>query len=76
MKLFATKSVVDTIQKLEKKPSYSDLRLLFYEYIRKHPGFQDWDSASKLSNVSPIPHIKMRLRGKGGYRVYYVLIIK
>lgn len=76
MELFATQSVVDTIKKLEKKPSYSDLRLLFYDYICKHPSFQDWDSSARLSNMSPIPHIRIRLGGRGGYRVYYVLILK
>jgi len=76
MELFATQSVVDTIKKLEKKPSYSDLRLLFYDYICKHPSFQNWDSSARLRNMSPIHHIRIRLGGRGGYRVYYVLNLK
>lgn len=26
--------------------------------------------------MSPIPHIRIRLGGAGGYRVYYILILK
>lgn len=77
MNFFCTDRVKTDIEKLEKKPSYSNLRLLFYEYLVSHSKPQDWKSGSRLCLDNENFHfIKRYFGGSGAYRLCYVLAIR
>jgi hypothetical protein len=75
MKLYCLEDFKDEVEKLSKKNSYSSLPEDIIEY------FFGKDS-SELANGIRInkhpapPFIKKRLNGSGGFRVYFLLVVK
>ena len=62
-------------EKLKKNKSYSSIEKDIIEY------FFDKDilllaSGTRLNNSDDTPYIKKRLNGSGGFRIYFLLVIK
>lgn len=76
MRVYVTHTVADAIVKMEKKPSYSNLRLLFYGFIKSHETAESWKVGSLLNRGAEWPFVKGRIAGRSGYRIYYLILIK
>lgn len=72
MQIFCTSEFKTEFKKLIGKKSYSDLKneLISYFFIKKKI------SGTRLNASIYPPLIKKRLKGKGGYRVYFLWYIK
>ena len=76
MKIFCTNRVKKDIEKLEKKPSYSNLRSLLFNYMSKKKTTQDWMEGTRIFLGNPnFICVKKRLGGSGGYRMYHLITI-
>jgi hypothetical protein len=62
-------------EKLKKKNSYSSIETDIIEYFFDK-NIQELISGTRLNNSETSPYIKKRLKGSGGFRVYFLLIIK
>ena len=62
-------------EKLKKKNSYSSIEKEVIEYFFDKD-LQQLKSGTRLNNSDDTPYIKKRLNGSGGFRTYYLLIIK
>jgi hypothetical protein len=62
-------------EKLKKKNSYSSIEEDIIEYFFDKEK-QQLTSGTRLNNSDDTPYIKKRLNGSGGFRIYFLLIIK
>lgn len=62
-------------EKLKKKNSYSSIETDIIEYFF-NKDIQQLISGTRLNNSDTTPYIKKRLKGRGGFRVYFLLIVK
>jgi hypothetical protein len=62
-------------EKLEKKNSYSSVESDIIQYFF-NKNVSQLSSGIRLNNSDETPYIKKRLSGSGGYRVYFLLLIK
>src|SRR5882757_11254341 len=62
-------------EKLKKKNSYSSIEKDIVDYFFDRE-IQELKSGARLNNSDDIPYIKKRLNGSGGFRTYYLLVIK
>lgn len=62
-------------EKLKKKNSYSSIETEIIEYFF-NKDIQQLISGTRLNNSDTTPYIKKRLKGRGGFRVYFLLIVK
>ncbi len=62
-------------ERLNSKKSYKTLEQDLINYFFEKTS-QDLCSGTRLNNSDDTPYIKKRLKGRGGYRCYYLLIIK
>lgn len=77
MNLYSTNEAVNTILKLEKKPSHKSIRKLLFDYFDKEIKNSGAFSGKRLNPPSsPYPFVKKRVEGSGGYRIYFYLFIK
>lgn len=64
-------------EKLKKKNSYRDLEQELIKYfLDETKTIEDFKSGTPLRQEDNAIYIKKRLKGSGGYRIYYLLIIK
>lgn len=61
--------------RLIKHKQYQDLPSIVGDYFFDKT-IDQLKSGTRLNGSSPVPFIKKRLEGRGGYRVYYYLILK
>ena len=61
--------------RLNSKKSYKALEQDLIDYFLGKTS-QDLRSGTRLNNSDDTPYIKKRLKGRGGFRCYYLLIIK
>jgi len=61
--------------KLNSKKSYNNLEQEIIDYFFDK-SYIDLCSGVRLNNSEDTPYIKKRLSGRGGFRVYFLLIIK
>lgn len=61
-------------EKLTSKKSYNDLEQVIINYFF-NSSVIDLCSGIRLNNSEETPYIKKRLKGRGGYRVYFLLMI-
>lgn len=75
MTVFCISQFKDEFDKLSTKKAYSDLEANIVDYF-----FNTTIDAIKtgdlLNNSKDAPYIKKRLSGSGGYRIYYLVIVK
>ena len=62
-------------EKLIRNNSYSSIEIDIIEYFF-NKNIQELSSGIRLNNSDTIPFIKKRIKGRGGYRFYFLLIIK
>lgn len=75
MKLFCIDPFKKEFDKLSGKKSYKDLESELIGYFFNKEA-SDLNTGSLLNNNHETPYIKKRLSGRGGYRIYYLLLIK
>ncbi len=62
-------------EKLNSKKSYNTIESDLIEYFFDK-SVQELSSGTRLNNSDDTPYIKKRIRGSGGFRCYFLLIIK
>ncbi|MEP3382032.1 MAG: hypothetical protein ABJO28_15705, partial [Maribacter dokdonensis] len=62
-------------QKLSSKKSYRDIEKEIIDYFFDK-SIGELESGVRLNNSDDTPYIKKRLKGRGGYRCYFLLILK
>lgn len=75
MTIFCLEDFKVQFEKLKKKNSYSTIEEEIIEYFFEK-NIQQLISGSRLNNSNEIPYIKKRLSGRGGFRIYFLLVIK
>ncbi|MDQ3551293.1 MAG: hypothetical protein M3413_07175 [Bacteroidota bacterium] len=75
MTIFCIEDFKIQFEKLKKKNSYSSIEDDIIEYFFDKK-IQDLTSGTRLNNSDDTPYIKKRLNGSGGFRIYFLLIIK
>ncbi|MBA4303664.1 MAG: hypothetical protein C0424_05510 [Sphingobacteriaceae bacterium] len=75
MAIYCTETFRAQFAKLIKKTSYADLEEeLINHFFNKD--IAQLSTGTRLNNSDTTPYIKKRLAGSGGYRMYYLLLIK
>ncbi len=75
MKIFCIADFKVEFEKLKSKNSYNSIEADVIDYFF-NKSVQDLSSGTRLNNSSETPYIKKRINGKGGFRFYFLLIIK
>ena len=75
MKIFCLEDFKDKFEKLKKKNSYSTIEKDILEYFFNKE-IDSLKSGTRLNNSDDTPYIKKRLGGSGGFRVYFLLLVK
>ena len=75
MDIFCLEDFKVEFEKLKGKKSYSSIEDDIIKYFFGKNA-QELSSGVRLNNSSETPYIKKRLNGSGGFRFYYLLIIK
>ena len=75
MKIFCIEDFKIGFEKLKKNNSYSSIEKDIIEYFF-NKDIQELISGTRLNNSDTTPYIKKRLKGRGGFRVYFLVIIK
>ena len=75
MNIFCLEDFKVEFKKLSSKKSYLDLEKEIIDYFFEKP-IGELESGVRLNNSDDTPYIKKRLKGRGGYRCYFLLILK
>lgn len=75
MEFYCSEEFKHEFEKLISNNSYSELHRLIIEYFIEGDPSQ-LETGFKLNGSSPVPFIKKRLDGSGGYRIYFLLVRK
>jgi len=75
MKFFCLEDFKVEFEKLISKKAYSTLEQDLINYFFGKSA-QELCSGTRLNNSDKTPYIKKRLKGSGGYRFYFLLILK
>lgn len=75
MDIFCIDDFKVEFEKLNSKKSYNTIESDLVEYFFDK-SVQELSSGTRLNNSDDTPYIKKRLRGSGGFRCYFLLIIK
>lgn len=75
MKIFCLPEFKTEFEKLKKKNSYKSVEPQIIQYFF-NKSVPELCTGVRLNNSDTSPYIKKRLEGSGGFRVYYLLIIK
>ena len=75
MKIYCIEDFKVQFEKLKKKNSYSSIENDLIDYFfNKEIG--QLTSGTRLNNSDETPYIKKRINGSGGFRIYFLLIIR
>ena len=74
MKIFCIEDFKTEFDNLIKKKSYYSSEIELYDYF-KNKEIPNIFSATNLNNDPKRPYLKKRLEGRGGYRIYYYVLI-
>jgi hypothetical protein len=75
MNLFCIEDFKIEFEKLKSKKSYSTIEQEIFEYFFEK-SLEDISSGVRLNHSADAPYIKKRLGGRGGFRIYFLLLIK
>lgn len=75
MPIFCIEDFKKQFEKLIPKNSYKGLESEIIDYFFGKP-IKDLCSGTRLNNNSENPYIKKRLKGRGGFRCYFLILIK
>ena len=75
MEIFCIEDFKIQFEKLKKKSSYSSIEedIIAYFFGKE---IAQLTSGTRLNNSDDTPYIKKRLNGSGGFRIYFLLLIK
>jgi hypothetical protein len=75
MQIFCTQEFKVEFEKLISRKQYSTLQedIINYFFDKK---ISQLLSGANLNNSTDTPYLKKRLRGSGGYRIYFLILIK
>lgn len=76
MEIYALYEFKHQFEKLKKNNSYRGLEKEIVELFFDQNLDEFLKSGANLNNSQEVPFIKKRIKGSGGYRVYYLMIIK
>lgn len=78
MEIFCLPEFLTEFEKLKSKKPYRTLEndLINYFFDPKKTKSVHFQSGTNLNNSTSTPYIKKRLNGSGGYRFYFLLLIK
>lgn len=75
MKVFCLENFKSQFDKLRKKNSYASIEKDIIDHFLNQR-IEELKSGTRLNNSDETPYIKKRLNGSGGFRVYYLLVIR
>ena len=75
MRIYCLAEFKVEFEKLKSKNSYNSIEGDVIDYFFGK-SVQELSSGTRLNNSSDTPYIKKRINGKGGFRFYFLLIIK
>lgn len=75
MNLYCIDDFKVEFEKLNSKKSYNTLEKDLINYFFEKTS-QELRSGTRLNNSNDTPYIKKRIRGRGGFRCYFLLILK
>ncbi len=75
MKIFCLAEFKVEFEKLKSKNSYNSIASDVINYFFDK-SVEDLCAGTRLNNSSTTPYIKKRIKGRGGFRFYFLLIIK
>jgi hypothetical protein len=75
MNIFCLAEFKVEFEKLKSKKSYNSIEGDVIDYFFDK-SVQDLSSGTRLNNSNETPYIKKRINGRGGFRFYFLLIIK
>ena len=75
MEIFCLEDFKVEFEKLSSKKSYNSLEQDIIDYFF-NKSFQQLCSGTRLNNSEKTPYIKKRLKGRGRFRFYFLLILK
>lgn len=75
MKIFCIEDFKIEFEKLKSKNSYHSIERDIIDYFFNKT-VEELSSGTRLNNSSTTPYIKKRINGRGGFRFYFLLIIK
>ncbi len=75
MTIFCLEDFKIQFEKLKKKNSYLSIEKDIIDYFFGKE-IKELISGTRLNNSAEAPYIKKRLNGSGGFRVYFLLIVK
>lgn len=75
MEIYCTNDFKEEVERLLKKKNYYTLEADLIDYFF-NKSVEELKSGKRLNNSIDQPYIKKRLDGAGGFRVYYLLLIK
>lgn len=75
MKIFCLEEFKIEFEKLKNKKSYNSIEKDIIGYFFNKT-VEELSAGTRLNNSSDAPYIKKRLNGSGGFRFYFLLIIK
>lgn len=75
MNIFCLKEFQNAIDALKRKNSYQDVESAIYDHFHAKSE-SELLTGIRLNLDDLTPYLKKRLKGRGGYRIYYLLIIR
>jgi hypothetical protein len=75
MQIFCINEFKTEFEKLISKKQYSTLEKEIIDYFF-HKNMDKLLSGTRLNNSNETPYIKKRLQGKGGFRLYFLVLIR
>lgn len=75
MKIYCLEDFKVEFEKLISKKQYNSLQQEIINYFF-NKSVEELSSGTRLNNSSDSPYIKKRLQGSGGFRCYFLLILK
>jgi hypothetical protein len=75
MKFFCIEEFKGQFEKLKKKNAYASIEQDLIDYFF-NKSLEELCSGTRLNNSDTTPYIKKRMHGSGGFRLYFLLILK
>lgn len=75
MRLYCLEDFKEAVEKLGKSKAHATIEQTIVAYFCDKT-LEEVRSGTNLNNSETAPYIKKRLEGSGGYRVYFLLLIK
>lgn len=75
MDIYCLSAFKEQHENLSGKKHYHDLGRVIFDYFHGK-SIRDLLSGTRLNNSDDFPYIKKRLKGRGGYRLYFLLLLK